>query len=209
VELDNRVTQGNFEGGSWIPTHTGKLFSILTPTAEMVDIRDIAYGLSYQFRYSGQANPAVTVTEHSLLLSYAVPPEKAWAAMLHDAAEFILGDMPGPLKRALIGDKKAGLPSYKDVENHLLELICSKYGLSLAEVEDPELKWLDKAMLINEFRDCFPDPARARGIEIWQSRGYRPIPNVSIKGWDSQMAYRLFMERVKELRPEYYLKDDA
>lgn len=111
---DNRI-------GDWMQTYTGLKFWPLDPREDEVDIRDIAHSLSMQCRYGGHSIRFYSVAEHSVLMSRMVAPEYAMWALLHDAAEAYLADVPRPLKRHLAG--------YKAAEAKVMAAICAHFDL--------------------------------------------------------------------------------
>lgn len=130
--------------GDWIQTYTGRRFWPADPRPEDVFIEDIAHALSMLCRFGGHCLRFYSVAEHSVLLSWAAPPEwKRWC-LLHDATEAYLCDLPGPIKR--------GLPEYGFMEHRLLLVVARRFGLKLAECEQipQEVKRLDAAILEDE-----------------------------------------------------------
>lgn len=98
---------------TYITTITGKHFDFMNPDPSMVDIADIAYALAYTNRWGGHAAPAISVGQHSILVSdrllkLKAPPMIQMQGLLHDAAEAYLGDIPTPIK--------AKLPEYRAME---------------------------------------------------------------------------------------------
>jgi len=96
-----------------------------------IEIEDIAHGLSRVARWNGQTsgNWAFSVAEHSALVEeilgrYRQDAPKAWrlAALLHDAAEYVIGDLISPFKAAV------GL-DYKAFEQNLQSAIHIRFGL--------------------------------------------------------------------------------
>lgn len=124
----------------WIQTYTGKVFDFLNPTPDMIDIEDIAHSLSNLCRYGGHTKRFYSVAEHSGHMSYMVPEKHALAALLHDASEAYLVDIPRPVKMCL--------SNYADIEHGLLTAISSRFGFQypLHEV----IKQADSAMLFIE-----------------------------------------------------------
>lgn len=102
-------------------TFTGKRINLLNPQPEDIDINDIATGLSRIVRFSGQRRHCVTVAEHCVNGSFAVPDEHKLAFLLHDASEAYLGDIHGPLKHFL--------PDYCAIEDQLQRVICAKFNV--------------------------------------------------------------------------------
>jgi 5'-deoxynucleotidase YfbR-like HD superfamily hydrolase len=83
---------------SFIQTLSGKRFDYINSTADDVDIEDIANALSNICRFAGHVPEFYSVAQHSVLCSQIVPPEFAFEALMHDAAEAYCQDIPQPLK---------------------------------------------------------------------------------------------------------------
>src|SRR5690606_24523800 len=81
-----------------LEVHSGKVVDLFNFRTEDVDLRDIARGLSNESRFGNQT-VFYSVGQHSVILSKVVPDHLAAAALLHDAAEAYLGDVPVPLKK--------------------------------------------------------------------------------------------------------------
>lgn len=101
--------------GDWIQTATGGQFWPMDPQPDEIDINDIAHALAMLCRFGGHCLRFYSVAEHSVLLSHAVPPEHALWALLHDATEGYLVDMPRPIK--------AFLPGYKEAEAGIVRAV--------------------------------------------------------------------------------------
>ena len=100
-------------------TRSGRMVNVLDPEVESIDIFDIASGLAYQGRFTGQTLGYYPVATHSILVSYLVPPEQALAGLLHDAAEAYINDIPRPVKPLLLG--------YKTLDDRLSSCIAKKF----------------------------------------------------------------------------------
>jgi hypothetical protein len=110
---------------------SGRRLDLLDPSPLDVEIADIAHGLARVARWNGQTNGAhiFSVAQHSLLVD-AIARARApsldhavrRALLLHDAPEYVIGDMISPFK-AVIGD------AYKAVEARLLAAIHIRFGL--------------------------------------------------------------------------------
>lgn len=123
-----------------IRTFTGKVFDVINPTKEMIDIIDIAHSLSLQCRFCGHTSRHVSIAEHSLWVADHVPNELKLAALLHDASEAYLVDVPTPIKNML--------PAYRVMEKKLMTLIFEKYNAGkLTDVID----YYDKVALQHEW----------------------------------------------------------
>jgi len=110
---------------------SGRRLDLLDPTPVDIEIEDIAHGLAFVARWNGQThgNYAYSVAEHSLLVEeiYSRQNPKApakWrlAALLHDAPEYVIGDMISPVKAA-VG------PGYGALDERLTAAIHIRFGL--------------------------------------------------------------------------------
>lgn len=173
--------------GGWIQTYTGLAFYPMSPKVEDIQIVDIAHALSQICRYGGHCSRFYSVAEHSVLLSYAVAPENAFWALMHDASEAYLGDIPRPIKSRLAG--------YVEAERNLMYVICESFGL---EPEEPaEVKEADTRILMDERRQLMSLPP-----ETW-SEEYKPL-GVTLEFMDCITAERRFLERFLELIAHKY-----
>lgn len=115
------------QDGSWIQTFTGRRFWPLDPRPEDVAIEDIAHALSLLCRYNGHVRRFYSVGEHSLLLCWYLeklyPDDRALQlqALMHDAAEAYLADIPRPVKPLLTG--------YYAAEARVEQVIQERFGL--------------------------------------------------------------------------------
>lgn len=108
--------------GLWMQTFTGRRFWPLDPRPDEIVIEDIAHALSRQCRYNGHCLRFYSVAEHCVHLARHVSPEHALWALLHDASEAYLADVPRPVKPFLTG--------YKDAEAKVMAAVCTAFGLS-------------------------------------------------------------------------------
>jgi len=113
---------------------SGRRLDLLDPTPVDIEIEDIAHGLAFVARWNGQTQGdyAYSVAEHSLLveelfgrLSPTAPARWRLAALLHDAPEYVIGDMISPVKAA-VG------PGYGELDNRLTAAIHIRFGLPAA-----------------------------------------------------------------------------
>ncbi len=119
---------------AWQRMLSGRRLDLLDPTPVDIEIEDIAHGLAFVARWNGQTlgDWPYSVAEHSLLVEalYArlVPDAPAkWrlAALLHDAPEYVIGDMISPVKAA-VG------PGYGALDDRLSAAIHLRFGLPAA-----------------------------------------------------------------------------
>ena len=116
---------------AWQRMLSGRRLDLLDPSPFDIEIEDIARGLARVARWNGQTSGdhAFSVAEHSVVVEHLFTtlnprctPSEQLTALLHDAAEYVIGDMISPFKNAL------GL-NYKDFEARLEEAIHIRYGL--------------------------------------------------------------------------------
>ena len=114
---------------AWQRMLSGRRLDLLDPSPLDIEIEDIAHGLARVARWNGQTTGehAFSVAQHSLLVEAIFGRTEAaplWrlAALLHDAPEYVVGDMISPFK-AVIGD------GYKAVEARLAEAVHLRFGL--------------------------------------------------------------------------------
>lgn len=143
---------------SYIRTFSGGKFYPLNANPEDVRIIDIAHHLSNQCRWAGAVKKFYSVAAHSLHVSMMVHKEHALAALLHDASESYLCDMPKPVK--------AGMPEYANHEDNLQRVIAKAFGFQYpfsAEVHqaDQAALYLESKYFFEFDRDVPPvEPPR-------------------------------------------------
>ncbi len=110
---------------------SGRRLNLLDPTPVDIEIGDIAHGLAFVARWNGQTRGdfPYSVAEHSLLveqiysrMTLRAPTRWKLAALLHDAPEYVIGDMISPVKAA-IG------PGYQELDQRLQAAIHIRFGL--------------------------------------------------------------------------------
>jgi uncharacterized protein len=138
------MAEENLYTPNCIRTITGIYVNVFDPTPEMICIEDIVHSLCQQPRFGGHLPHFYSVAEHSLNCSYITEqPELKLAALLHDASEAYLMDIPKPIK--------GGLTNYKEIEDRLMIVIADKFGFQYPL--HTEIKKVDEQMLQLEW-DC-------------------------------------------------------
>jgi len=133
---------------AWQRMLSGRRLDLLDPSPEDVAIEDIAHGLARVARWNGQTRGAhaFSVAQHVLVVEdIAADLNPGWpaswrlAALLHDAPEYVIGDLISPFKTAI------GL-DYKTFEARLLEAIHARFGLPerVPEAVQGEIKRADR-----------------------------------------------------------------
>ncbi|WP_417700155.1 HD domain-containing protein [Pseudophaeobacter sp.] len=133
---------------AWQRMLSGRRLDLLDPTPMDIEISDIAHGLAFVARWNGQTQGdfAYSVAEHSLLVEELfsrmhpkAPVKWQLAALLHDAPEYVIGDMISPVKAA-VG------PGYGELDQRLTSAIHIKFGLpaQLPKTIKAQIKRADK-----------------------------------------------------------------
>lgn len=168
--------------GDWIPTFTGRAFWPLDPRADEIHIADIAHALAHQCRYAGHCRRFYSVAEHCVLLSHAVSPEDRLWALLHDASEAYLVDLPRPVKRAVVG--------YAAAEAAVMLAVCARFGLDPAMPRG--VQSADDRIPVDELAQNMPPmpiPIAESGLA-----GIEPL-GVTLQCWTPVEAEFQFMTR--------------
>lgn len=181
---------------AWQRMLSGRRLDLLDPSPLDIEIEDIAHGLARVARWNGQTkgDHAFSVAQHCLLVEAIYTHTNAHAsgsnrlaALLHDAAEYVIGDMISPFKAALGVD-------YKEFELRLMAAIRLRFGLS--PQEDVELNanlkkadqiaaYLEATQLagfaLDEAEKFFGRPNGLNGEGFKQFLNLQPMPAVAAK----------------------------
>lgn len=133
---------------AWQRMLSGRRLDLLDPSPLDIEVEDIAHGLAFVARWNGQTHGEhpYSVAEHSLLVEdlfgrLAPRPEPRWrlAALLHDAPEYVIGDMISPVKAA-VG------PGYAALDSRLTQAVHVRFGLpaSLPAAVKTQIKRADR-----------------------------------------------------------------
>ncbi|WP_438959794.1 HD domain-containing protein [Nereida sp.] len=140
---------------AWQRMLSGRRLDLLDPTPVDIEIEDIAHGLAFVARWNGQTigDFAYSVAEHSLLvetifsrMNPSAPAKWQLAALLHDAPEYVIGDMISPVKAA-VG------PGYSALDERLEAAIHIRFGLP-AKVPVTVKKKIKKADQISAWMEA-------------------------------------------------------
>jgi len=175
--------------GDWMQTFGGRQFWPLDPRPEEIFLDDIAHALSLQCRYAGHCLEFYSTAQHSVLLARAVRDaggtmnEQRWA-LLHDAPEAYLVDVPRPLKGHLVG--------YREAEDRVMAAVAERFGLSPAM---PSIVHEFDGRIIGDERSnlapcCVP----------WETH-HEPL-GIVVAPWSPAVAKQLFLEVIGHLRIE-------
>jgi uncharacterized protein len=183
---------------------SGRRLDLLDPSPLDIELEDIAHGLARVARWNGQTSGAniYSVAQHCLLveaLARARVPRldrsRRLAVLLHDAPEYVIGDMISPFK-VVIGD------AYKAVERRLLSAIHVRFGLPAQSA--PEVIARIKAA---DRQAAYLEATRLAGFEADEARsffGRPPVFSASLerdylKPWPVETAQALYFERFSKL----------
>ncbi len=168
---------------AWQRMLSGRRLDLLDPTPMDIEVEDIAHGLAFVARWNGQTlgDWPYSVAEHSLLVEEifglqnpGIAPAWRLAALLHDAPEYVIGDMISPVKAA-VG------PSYRELDLRLTAAIHIRFGLPAAlpapvkkaiKAADKISAWLEAVHIagfsVSEANRFFgrPDAALIAGLAI-------------------------------------------
>ncbi|MEP2668937.1 MAG: hypothetical protein ABJH04_08075 [Cyclobacteriaceae bacterium] len=153
-----------------IRTYSGLYVNVFEPTIDMISIEDIAHALSHQCRFGGHLPKFYSVAQHSCHCESLIEDEYKLDALMHDASEAYLLDMPRPIKLRM--------NDYKEIENGVMRLIAEKFQFEfplnsrVKEVDDQVLKieW-DELMISdggeNTFKAHSPEHAKWLFLETF------------------------------------------
>ncbi len=144
-----------------IVTYQGKLFDYRYISTAEIDIEDIAHSLSMQCRYRGHTRKFYSVADHSVRVSKICMTDPL-AALLHDAAEAYIGDIPSPQKGELGWYHRIYHTyyhtSFRSVEKAVMVRIGECLGIPrlMERIDSMEVHAADKCMMATEIRVLMP-----------------------------------------------------
>jgi 5'-deoxynucleotidase YfbR-like HD superfamily hydrolase len=192
---------------AWQRMLSGRRLDLLDPSPLDVEISDIAHGLARVARWNGQTRGghAFSVAQHSLLvediaglIEPELPAPDRLIVLLHDAPEYVIGDMISPFKGVIGGD-------YKRVEHRLAQAIHLRFALAPAPPQRL-LTLTKKADRIAAYFEAVElagfEPAEARRF-FGEPRGFGRAgphgPTLGLAGWPTGEAEERFLQRFSAL----------
>jgi hypothetical protein len=179
---------------------SGRRLDLLDPSPLDIEIADIAHGLARVARWNGQTTGehAFSVAQHSLvveeivgLLEPGIEPRWRLAALLHDAPEYVIGDMISPFKAALGFD-------YKTFEARLEAAIHIRFGLP--PHPPAEIKALIKKA---DHASAFYEATQLAGFAHAEALGLFGAPpqgrRLDVTAWPTGEAEARYLERYQVL----------
>lgn len=164
---------------------SGNYFDFLAPEQCDFSIEDIAHGLAHICRFGGHSRHFYSVAQHSVLVSRIVPPGDAFAGLMHDAAEALIGDVAKPLKDML--------PDYRQLEAKIEAAVSARFGVPLPL--PLSVKEADVQALATEQHALMPDRFGRS-----YAGGKQPL-DLAIPRMAPEEARAAFLDRYAELRP--------
>jgi 5'-nucleotidase len=176
--------------GPYLQTVSGRWVNPFDPDPEQFDAGDIARALANQCRFGGHSRVFYSVAQHCVIVSRVVEErggdvEDVFAALMHDASEAYLGDMPHPLKhRSELG------AAFREAEAQLEAAIRDRFNI---KADVPEVKRVDRALLATE--------RRAFSAEAWHWPELEDVEPLSLEltAWSPDQAADEFTARYAEL----------
>ncbi|SFL81129.1 metal dependent phosphohydrolase [Bradyrhizobium sp. NFR13] len=189
---------------AWQRMLSGRRLDLLDPSPLDIEIADIAHGLARVARWNGQTHGAhiFSVAQHTLLVEAVLREQMPradervrLAALLHDAPEYVIGDMISPFKAVIGGD-------YKVIENRLLGAIHIRFGLPPVLV--PEIT---KQIKTADMGAAYLEATRLAGFkEAEAKRLFGKDPGLSeamiedyLTPWSAGKAEKRFLTRFETL----------
>lgn len=176
---------------------SGRRLDLIDPSPMDIEIEDIAHGLARVARWNGQTSGAhiFSVAQHTVLVECfaeaadpALTRDSRLSVLLHDAAEYVVGDIISPFK-AVLGD------GYKDIEKRLLAAIHIRFGLP----SQPSAT-LTRAIKRADQASAFYEATRLAGFSLTEATGFfgKPVPlphgaEALLTPWDAETAKERFL----------------
>ncbi|HEY0853920.1 MAG TPA: HD family hydrolase [Devosia sp.] len=191
---------------AWQRMLSGRRLDILDPSPLDVELSDIAHGLARVARWNGQTQGdyPFSVAQHSVLvleIFRALNREATVAdqlyAVLHDAPEYVMGDIISPFKAAMGGN-------YKEVENRLLGAVHLRFSLGAL----PPAK-LTRQIKVSDREAAYLEAVHLAGFEVEEARKFFGEPTLPafdldkfdrlIRPWPTREAHDRFVAAVEDL----------
>ena len=176
--------------GPYLQTVSGRWVNPFDPDPDQIELGDISRALANQCRFGGHCRTFYSVAQHCVIVSELIEAqggsaEDALAALMHDAAEAYLGDLPHPIKhRSRLG------AAFREAEQPLERTIRNRFAIANSSAA---IKVIDRALLATE--------RRAFSAERWdwpELAGVEPL-DLKLEAWSPDDAAEAFLARFEEL----------
>ena len=179
----------------WIQTRQGRAVDLVAPSPDDISADDIAFALGRLCRYVGHTRWHYSVAEHSVHIArYLEPlhgPAVALGGLLHDGAEYVLGDIAAPVKRAL---GPAARQAIDQLFARVDAAICRALDVDLAMLHDPRVKEADLRILHDERHAMHTREPRS-----WELDHVEPL-GIEVYGWHAHVATDKWMAEYDRLK---------
>jgi 5'-deoxynucleotidase YfbR-like HD superfamily hydrolase len=185
---------------AWQRMLSGRRLDLLEPTPLDIEIEDIAHGLSRVARWNGQTKGKwpYSVADHSVLVedifcqqNKAISQRWKLACLLHDAPEYVIGDMITPFKHFL-GEY------YRDIEDRLCTAIHIRFGLPGTLPQ-----WVQKAIKTADKTAAYLEATQMAGFDESEAKRHianpKQIPDAIIHPLSPDKAKKAYLDRFKVL----------
>lgn len=191
---------------AWQRMLSGRRLDLLDPSPLDVELSDIAHGLARVARWNGQTlgDYPFSVAQHSVLvleifraLNREATVAEQLYAILHDAPEYVMGDIISPFKAAMGGN-------YKEVENRLLGAVHLRFSLGALPPAS-----LNKRIKVADKEAAYLEAVHLAGFEIDEARKFFGEPTLPafdldkfdrlIRPWPTREAHDRFVGAVEDL----------
>ncbi len=184
MAIEAPVLSCNAEGAEdWIETFESKFVQYVRlnePTN--FNIEDIAHSLSNLCRFNGHCKHFYSVAQHCCIVAEHMRRPFKLTALMHDAAEAYIGDIPRPIKGMF--------PGLKNLENHLQAQIFANFGLPFPYPRDIDI--IDSRLLLAEGHQLFKKPVH------WTVGKLEPLDYKFTMLWSPETAEVKFLQKFEE-----------
>jgi hypothetical protein len=178
---------------NYVQTFSGRKVVLSAPRASQIEITDIAHQLARLNRFVGATEMPISVAQHSVNVARILTLGKAgpllqMKGLLHDAHEYVLGDIASPVKRAIT--ELAGRNVLKILSDTVDLAIFARFAVLPFTADDrTAIKTADDSALAAEWRDQMKGPCPVPG---------KPAPFI-IKSWPPDLAQEKFLSTFETL----------
>ena len=185
-----------------IRTYSGNKFYLFSKDTSAIQLTDITRALSHTSRFSGMTSRFYSVAEHSILVGHLVAritsnPNTVLQALMHDAPEAYLTDIPSPFKGAL--------KNFRTLEDNVWERIATKYNLAVGM--DPLIKTMDWVALFAEAMELQP-MSEVRTWTNFEIYGQTAVDQLELGAGIPRLTHEQAASKLYNLIRQYLIKCD-
>ena len=183
---------------AWQRMLSGRRLDLIDPSPLDIELEDIAHGLARVARWNGQTlgGHVFSVAQHTLLvddimvaLNEHVEPSERLAGLLHDSAEYVIGDLISPFKALLGGE-------YRAVEERLLTAIHTRFAVPYPWPKNiaGRIKAADRISAYHE-AVALAGFEESEAVKYFGRPAVVPVDAASLEPWSTTVAEQRFLER--------------